>query len=58
MTTTSILVLSGIVSAFLLFAVGLAWGDFYSQKRSDDQAPGVDQKLSIEPSIVSERKAA
>ena len=34
MTTTSILVLSGIVSAFLLFAVGLAWGDFYSREEA------------------------
>ena len=58
MTTTSILVLSGIVSAFLLFAVGLAWGDFYSRRRSDDQAPAAEQKPSVGPSIVSERKAA
>ena len=58
MTTISILVLSGIVSAFLLFAVGLAWGDFYSRKRSDDQAATPEQKSSVAPSIVSERKAA
>ena len=58
MTTTSILVLSGIVSAFLLFAVGLAWGDFYSRKRPHDQAPAAEQKPSVAPSIVSERKAA
>jgi hypothetical protein len=58
MTTTSILVLSGIVSAFSLFAVGLAWGDFYSRKRSDDQTPVAEQKPSVAPAIVSERKAA
>jgi len=58
MTTTSILVLSGIVSAFLLFAVGLAWGDFYSQKRPDDQAPATEHTPSVAPSIGSERKAA
>ncbi len=58
MTTTSILVLSGIVSAFLLFAVGLAWGDFYSRKRPDDQAPAAEQKPSVAQAIVSERKAA
>ena len=58
MTTTSILVLSGIVSAFLLFAVGLAWGDFYSRKRPDAPSPAAEQKSWVVTSIVSERKAA
>ena len=58
MTTASILVLSGIVSAFLLFGVGLAWGDFYSRKRPDHHAPAAEQMPSVAPAIVSERKAA
>ena len=58
MTATSILVLSGIVSAFLLFGAGLAWGDFYSRRRPDDQAPAAEQKRSVAPAIVFERKAA
>jgi hypothetical protein len=33
MTVSSIIVLCGIVSGFLLFAGALAWGDFYSRKR-------------------------
>jgi hypothetical protein len=32
MTTTSILILSAIASAFLLFGGVLAWGDFYSRR--------------------------
>ena len=45
MTMTSILIVSAIVSAFLLFAGVLAWGDFYSRRRPGgyssipDQAP-------------------
>jgi hypothetical protein len=38
MTTTSILILSGIVSAFLLFGGALAWGDFYSQRQPGRKA--------------------
>ena len=58
MTTTSILVLSGIVSAFLLFGGGLAWGDFYSRRRPDDQAPAAEQEPSVASAILFERKAA
>ena len=31
MTTQSILVLAGIVSAFMFFGITLAWADFYSR---------------------------
>ena len=37
MTISSIIVLCAIVSAFLLFAGVLAWGDFYSRKRAAEQ---------------------
>jgi hypothetical protein len=32
MTVQSILVLAGIVSAFLFFGISLAWADFYTQR--------------------------
>ena len=38
MTISSIIVLCAIVSAFLLFAGVLAWGDFYSRKRAAEAA--------------------
>ena len=47
MTMTSILVLCGIVSAFLLFGGVLAWGDFYSRRRPDDQVPKAEQASSV-----------
>lgn len=43
MTMTSILIVSAIVSAFLLFAGVLAWGDFYSRRRPDDYSSIPDQ---------------
>ena len=49
MTTTSILVLSGIVSAFLLFAGGLAWGDFYSRKRLTERPAQEQPKAAPAP---------
>jgi len=32
MATQSILVLTGIVSAFLIFGITLAWADFYTRR--------------------------
>ena len=43
MTISSIIVLCAIVSAFLLFAGVLAWGDFYSRKRPVER-PGAAQE--------------
>ena len=37
MTTTTILILSAVISAFMLFGGVLAWGDFYSRKGSRNQ---------------------
>ena len=46
MTMTSILILSAITSAFLLFGGVLAWGDFYSRKSADDRSSQPDKTIS------------
>ena len=37
MTTSTILIVSAIASAFLLFGGVLAWGDFYSRGRPNER---------------------
>jgi hypothetical protein len=54
MTTTSILILSVITSAFLLFGGVLAWGDFYSRGRPDDRLSQPDRTDS--PAEASAKK--
>jgi hypothetical protein len=58
MTTTTILIVSAIASAFLLFAGVLAWGDFYS--RETRQEPSVPEHPATADSTASfdRRKAA
>jgi hypothetical protein len=46
MTTTTILIVSAIASAFLLFGGVLAWGDFYTRGRPDDQLSLPDKTVS------------
>jgi hypothetical protein len=56
MTLSSILVLSAIVSAFLLFGGALAWADFYSRRRPEHlSAAGQGRPEAGPPSL---RKAA
>jgi hypothetical protein len=38
MTTTTVLVVSGITAAFLLFGAVLAWADFYTRGATRDLA--------------------
>ena len=56
MTTTTILIVSGIVSAFVLFGVVLAWGDFYSRnaRQSEPKAPA----QPVPSQVADYRKAA
>jgi hypothetical protein len=58
MTITTILIISGIVSAFLLFGGVLAWGDFYSRnaRHNDQGAPA--QPVPASQSADAYRKAA
>ena len=52
MSAQSILVLTGIVSAFLAFGISLAWADFYTQQGRkpvvDEHQDGKPQSDSIE----------
>jgi hypothetical protein len=54
MTTQGILVLTGIVSAFLFFGITLAWADFYSQ---GGRKPGVEESSAVDERR-DERRAA
>jgi hypothetical protein len=58
MTTTEMLIVSAMASAFLLFGGVLAWGDFYS--RGARQHPIVPEQpvSSNSPTPVEVRKAA
>jgi hypothetical protein len=58
MTTTTILIVSAIASAFLLFGGVLAWGDFYS--RGVRQEPLVPEQPTSKtsPTPVELRKVA
>lgn len=58
MNTQSVLVLAGIVSAFVFFGVVLAWADFYTQRRpkSGSEAPSAAKDNSA--TMPDERRAA
>jgi hypothetical protein len=60
MTVQSTLFLAGIVSAFLVFGISLAWADFYTQRR---RMPVVDERqgrrgTQPRPNSIEERRAA
>jgi hypothetical protein len=57
MSAQSILVLTGIVSAFLAFGISLAWADFYTQQ---GRKPVVDEHQDAKPpsNSIEERRAA
>jgi hypothetical protein len=60
MAFQNILILIGIVSAFLVFGITLAWADFYSQRREKsavDEHQGMRGKKAQQSSI-EERRAA
>ena len=46
MTPASILIVSAVASAFLLFGAVLAWGDFYSRGRPGDQTSAPEKEAS------------
>ncbi len=58
MTTQSVLVLAGIVSAFMIFGITLAWADFYS--RGGRKLESRDHSAAEESSqhLTDERRAA
>ena len=59
MTTTTILVVSAIASAFLLFGGMLAWADFYTRgMRSNRTAPPDQVTLSVTTDVTEYREAA
>jgi hypothetical protein len=59
MTTTSIIILIGIGSAFLLFGGVLAWGDFYSRRRPEQQVSAApEQANSTADAAIKLGKAA
>ena len=58
MTTQGILVLAGIVSAFAVFGITLAWADFYSQQRPKTPVANAAPSLPNDQNIDDERRAA
>jgi hypothetical protein len=60
MTTTTILIVSGIASALLLFAGVLAWGDYYSRgaRRDQNDAPSEPAKSAVTVIRIERRDAA
>jgi hypothetical protein len=59
MTTTTILIVSAIASAFLLFGGVLAWGDFYSRGAAGDQnAAPEPAKTPVAMTTIKHRDAA
>jgi hypothetical protein len=58
MTTTTLLIISAIISAFLLFGGVLAWSDFYSRgARREPLVPEEPASATVQTSI-EQRKAA
>jgi hypothetical protein len=58
MTTTTILIVSAIASAFLLFGGILAWGDFYSRGAGQEPLASEQSASTPSPPAVEDRKAA
>jgi hypothetical protein len=57
MTMSTVLIVSAITSAFLLFGGVLAWGDFYSRGARQDTAPQLPEPKRA-PESLERRKAA
>jgi hypothetical protein len=58
MTTQGILILAGIVSAFAIFGITLAWADFYSQRGPKMPAADASPSQSKDQNFRDERRAA
>ena len=58
MTTQGILVLAGIVSAFAIFGITLAWADFYSQRGPKMPVTDASPGQSKDQKFHDERRAA
>jgi hypothetical protein len=60
MTTQTILVLAGIVSAFAVFGITLAWADYYSQGARKPEINGVSagEERRSHTHLDEERRAA
>lgn len=58
MTTQGILVLAGIVSAFAIFGITLAWADFYSQHGPKTPVTDASPSQSMDQKFSDERRAA
>lgn len=57
--TNTVLIISAIISAFMLFGGVLAWGDFYSrQVRRDEPTTAPLQQASSAPLVEDYREAA
>ena len=58
MTTQSVLVLAGIVSAFLFFGIMLAWADFYSRGAPKSESKDHSRAEASPQHLHNERRAA
>ena len=58
MTFLNALVLAGIISAFVIFGVTLAWADYYSRSGPRPRAGNVTAIETPEQDLESERRAA
>ncbi len=58
MDTSTILIISAIASAFTLFGVVLAWGDFYSRRPPHRQASETLQAVFPPSTPASEHREA
>lgn len=58
MTMTTILIISAIVSAFLLFGGMLAWGDLYSRGVSRDPSATPERASPVESSASPDYREA
>lgn len=58
MTTQSVLVLAGIVSAFLFFGIMLAWADFYSRGGPKPASKDLSTAEAPPRHLSDERRAA
>jgi len=58
MTTQSVLVLAGIVSAFAFFGIMLAWADFYSRGGPKSESKDLSTVEENTQYLSDERRAA